>query len=143
VLGAFESTVKFFVAPHPTDTNKEITYVSLEGPEAATFVRVRTNLVNGEAIISLPETYAMVTADDGLTAQVTPRGEWLQLYVADVNRANSSCGKPRARTGGLTTWCMVCARVMRTFSPSARADKTAAALARPQPLSNTKGQGQP
>jgi len=72
-----------FVQPHPTDPTKEIVYVSLEGPEAGTYIRGTAQLVNGEAVINLPEHFSLVTNDEGLTVQLTPVGEWLQLYVVE------------------------------------------------------------
>ncbi len=80
--------IKNFVQPHPGDPFKEIVYTCLEGPEAGTYVRGSASLTNGEAIIELPEHFRMVTGVNGVTAQVTPRGEWLQLYVvtADARR---------------------------------------------------------
>ncbi len=102
ISGALEVIgLKLFVAPHPTDPDKEIGYVAIEGPEAATFARGSTNLVNGEAVICLPQTYAMVTAEDGLTVQVTPRGEWLQLYVAQVNPRQLTVREAQGKSGRL------------------------------------------
>jgi hypothetical protein len=75
------SGTKSFVQSHPTDPAKEIVYVSLEGPEAGTYIRGTAKLVNGEAVINLPEHFSLVTNDDGLTVQLTPLGEWLQLYI--------------------------------------------------------------
>lgn len=73
---------KSFVQAHPTDPTKEIVYVSLEGPEAGTYIRGTAQLINGEAVINLPEHFSLVTNDEGVTVQLTPLGEWLQLYVA-------------------------------------------------------------
>jgi hypothetical protein len=72
---------KKFVQPHPTDPTKEIVYVSLEGPEAGTYIRGTARLANGEAVINLPEHFSLVTSAEGLMVQLTPVGEWLQLYV--------------------------------------------------------------
>jgi hypothetical protein len=89
-----------FVQPHPTDPTKEIVYVSLEGPEAGTYIRGTAQLVNGEAVISLSEHFSLVTNDEGLTVQLTPVGEWLQLYVVEkgtqrviVREANGKNGQ--------------------------------------------------
>jgi hypothetical protein len=89
-----------FVQPHPTDPTKEIVYISLEGPEAGTYIRGTAQLVNGEAMISLPEHFSLVTSDEGLTVQLTPVGEWLQLYVVEkgthhviVHEANGKNGQ--------------------------------------------------
>lgn len=74
-----------FVQPHPTDSTKEIVYVSLEGPEAGTYIRGTAQLVNGEAVIELPEHFSWVTNDEGLTVQLTSRSEWLQLYLTETS----------------------------------------------------------
>ncbi|HEY3246803.1 MAG TPA: hypothetical protein VGK88_00750 [bacterium] len=76
------SGTKSFVQPHPTKRNKEIVYIALEGPEAGTYIRGSARLVRGQAIIELPDHFALVTADQGLTVQLTPMGSWLQLYVS-------------------------------------------------------------
>lgn len=82
VVGDLMATgTKSFVQAHPADPRKEIVYVSLEGPEAGTYIRGTAQLINGEAVINLPEHFSLVTNDDGLTVQLTPLGEWLQLYV--------------------------------------------------------------
>jgi len=75
--------VKFFVQEHPTDPTKEIAYAALEGPEAGTYVRGTACLVDGDAVIELPESFALVTAEDGLTAQVTLLEPCNGLYVAE------------------------------------------------------------
>jgi hypothetical protein len=62
-----------------------IAYASLEGPEAGTYLRGEAQLVSGEAVIVLPEHFALVTSEEGLTVQLTPIGEWLQLYVVELS----------------------------------------------------------
>ncbi|HEV8354966.1 MAG TPA: hypothetical protein VGR24_12350, partial [bacterium] len=75
------SGTKGFVQPHPTQPGKEIVYVALEGPEAGTYIRGTGRLIHGQAVINLPEHFALVSEDQGLTVQLTPLGTWLQLYV--------------------------------------------------------------
>lgn len=70
---------KSFVEPHPTDPSKEIRYVSLEGPEAGTYFRGSGHTVRGRAIIEVPESFRMVTAETGLTVVVTPTGSLAQI----------------------------------------------------------------
>jgi len=77
------SGAKPFVEPHPDDPTKEIVYIALEGPEAGTYVRGTAELRDGEARIELPDHFALVTCADGVTVQLTPAGQWLQLYVAE------------------------------------------------------------
>lgn len=91
---------KSFVQAHPLDQTKEIVYVSLEGPEAGTYIRGTAQLINGEAVIELSEHFSLVTNDQGLTVQLTPLGELLQLYVVQkstkqiiVREANGKSGQ--------------------------------------------------
>ncbi len=72
---------KSFVEPHPTDPSKEIRFVSLEGPESGTYFRGTASTVNGFATIAVPESFRLVTAQDGLTAVVTPTGKLVQIAV--------------------------------------------------------------
>jgi hypothetical protein len=65
---------KNFVEPHPTDPNKMIAYVALEGPEAGTYFRGSGRIVGGTATLQVPEDFRMVTDEKGLTVQVTPMG---------------------------------------------------------------------
>jgi hypothetical protein len=85
VNGDFTATgAKLFVQNHPTDPEKEIVYVALEGGEAGTYVRGSAKLENGAAEITLPEDFYLVTNENGVTVQVTPtesvRG---MLFVAE------------------------------------------------------------
>jgi hypothetical protein len=74
--GNFGGTgAKFFVEPHPTDASKEIRYVALEGPESGTYFRGSSRTVNGFAKIEVPESFRMVTDENGLTVVATPVGE--------------------------------------------------------------------
>ncbi len=70
---------KSFIEPHPTDPSKEIRYVSLEGPEAGTYFRGTGHTRHGFATIEVPESFRMVTAEQGLTVVVTPTGELAQV----------------------------------------------------------------
>jgi hypothetical protein len=71
---------KDFVEPHPTDPNKMIAYVALEGPEAGTYFRGSGRLVSGVATIEVPEDFRMVTDEKGITVQVTPMGEPAMIW---------------------------------------------------------------
>ena len=65
---------KDFVEPHPTDPSKMISYVCLEGREAGTYFRGSGRIVNGSAVIEVPEDFRIVSDEKGLTVQVTPMG---------------------------------------------------------------------
>jgi hypothetical protein len=88
-----------FVEAHPTDISKEIVYASLEGPEAGTYIRGTAQLVNGEAVIELPEHFGFVTAEEGLTVQLTPLGEWLQLYVVEKSTLRLVVREAQGKSG--------------------------------------------
>lgn len=74
--GTFGATgAKSFVEPHPTDASKEIHYASLEGREVGTYFRGSGHLVNGQAVIDVPDDFKIVTSAEGLTVVATPTGE--------------------------------------------------------------------
>jgi len=73
-----------FVQNHPEDPDSVIVYAAPEGDEVATYTRGTARLVDGEARVSLGETFRWVTNPDiGLTAYLTPVGEFSDLYVAE------------------------------------------------------------
>jgi len=86
VSGTLTAWSKDFVQPHPTDPGKQIVYVCLEGGENGVYVRGSGQLENGRAEIELPEHFALMAAEEGLTAQITPRGGNAlgYLYVEEV-----------------------------------------------------------
>lgn len=90
---------KYFVQSHPTDATKEIAYACLEGPESGTYVRGSAEMVNGKAVIALPDHFGMVTGAKGLTVQLTPRGSWMELYVTDATVAQVTVAEAQARSG--------------------------------------------
>jgi hypothetical protein len=81
------SCVKPFIDPHPTDPTKEIVYVALEGPEAGTYFRGRGRIHNGTGVIEVPESFRLVSDEEGLTVQITPIGQIANVAVvsADLN----------------------------------------------------------
>ncbi len=81
-LGNFTASgTKNFLDPHPTDASKVISYVSLEGPEAGTYFRGRGRISRGRATISVPESFRLVSDDEGITVQVTPIGAPIPVAV--------------------------------------------------------------
>ena len=65
---------KNFVAPHPTDPSKQIAFAALEGPESGTYFRGTARLVGGYAEVDVPESFRLVSAEDGLTVVATASG---------------------------------------------------------------------
>lgn len=75
-----------FVQNHPVDKNKVIAYAAPEGDEVATYTRGTARLENGVAHVKLGDTFQWVTNPDiGLTANVTPKGAWADLYVESIS----------------------------------------------------------
>jgi hypothetical protein len=84
--GDFGGTgAKYFIEPHPLDASKVIKYVALEGPEAGTYFRGTARTVDGEATIQVPESFRMVTSENGLTVQATPVGDVAAMGVMSEN----------------------------------------------------------
>ena len=90
---------KGFVQPHPTNSTQEIVYVSLEGGEAGTYARGTGLLSDGRAVIDLPEHFGLVTSDRNLTVHLTPRGQWLQLYVESLGTDRCVVREAQGRSG--------------------------------------------
>ena len=63
---------KNFVQDHPHDEDKEIWYASIEGPEAAAYVRGTATLKNGSADIEFPEHFEIVANPETMTILLTP-----------------------------------------------------------------------
>lgn len=74
---------KNFAVADPRDDNRWLYYSALEGPEAGTYFRGTARIVDGEAVIELPDHFAAMTETEGLTVQLTPLEGWHKLYVAD------------------------------------------------------------
>jgi hypothetical protein len=84
VSGNFTVTgVKNFAMVDPADAQRAIYYASLEGPEAGTYFRGTAKIKNGEAVIELPGYFSRITETERMTVQLTPVGDWGQLYVAE------------------------------------------------------------
>ncbi|MBN1424407.1 hypothetical protein JXA88_07615, partial [Candidatus Fermentibacteria bacterium] len=74
-----------FVQNHPYNGDEVIVYAAPEGDEVATYTRGTARLVEGEAIVSLGETFKWVTNPDiGLTAHLTPRSRGTVLFVESL-----------------------------------------------------------
>lgn len=76
---------KMFVIPHPFEEEFRIVYASMEGPEAGAYVRGQATLVEGFAVVYLPEHFGWVVGEEGLTVHLTPQsGASLGLAVTQV-----------------------------------------------------------
>jgi|GEM_PF-3045230 len=70
--GVVFGDTKQFRVTNPADPTTDICYASLEGPEAAAYVRGTATLANGRATILLPEHFQSIASDVGMTVTVTP-----------------------------------------------------------------------
>ncbi|NJL42736.1 MAG: hypothetical protein HC935_03915 [Pseudanabaena sp. SU_2_4] len=69
----YASGVKPFLIDHPQDETKNIVYAAIEGPEAAAYIRGKSELINGQVEIEFPEHFALVVNSETITIQLTPR----------------------------------------------------------------------
>lgn len=70
--GVLFADIKNFRMKHPTKPGKEIWYASLEGPEAAAYIRGSAELKNGEATIEFTEDFQIVSNSTTMTVILTP-----------------------------------------------------------------------
>jgi hypothetical protein len=79
--------IKPFIHPHLTDETKAIRYVAIESDEVLTLARGVAKTENGQAIINLPEYFAMVTSKDApITVLLTAKGAPALLYTTEESR---------------------------------------------------------
>lgn len=96
------SGVKSFVEEHPTDSSQNIIYVSLEGPEAGTYIRGAANCLQGEGTVIFPDYFRLVTHQDNLTAQLTPRLYPIHLFIKELDNSRLVVGCDA--DGGFDYW---------------------------------------
>jgi hypothetical protein len=70
--GTLTADVKNFRVPNPALADTDIVYACIEGPEAAAYIRGTAELVNGACTVALPDHFAGVIAERGMTVHVTP-----------------------------------------------------------------------
>ncbi|MEM7368812.1 MAG: hypothetical protein AAF587_09410 [Bacteroidota bacterium] len=63
---------KNFRVDHPDQADKDIWYASLEGPEAAAYVRGTATLLDGKVTVELPDHFRLIAANEGMTVMLTP-----------------------------------------------------------------------
>jgi hypothetical protein len=62
-------------------------------------------LQDGKAAVTLPEHFGLVTMADGLTVQLTPRGQWLELCVAELGTGQLVVQEAQDKSG-LFDYCI-------------------------------------
>ncbi len=90
-------TTKSFIVADPSNSDRLIKYTSLEGPEAAIYVRGTANLVSGQGYIEFPDHFSAMAAPSSITVTLTPRSA-RSMGLAAVNV--SSQGIEVAELGG-------------------------------------------
>jgi hypothetical protein len=70
--GEIFADTKHFRMTSPRAADQEIWYAAIEGPEAAAYIRGTARLINGRAVVTLPDHFQIVAAGAGLTARLTP-----------------------------------------------------------------------
>lgn len=71
-IGEVFGDSKNFRMDHPEDPNKEIWYASLEGPEAAAYVRGTGTLNDGLGEVTFPEHFQLLANAESMTVMLTP-----------------------------------------------------------------------
>jgi len=70
--GVIFGDVKNFKIDHPLQPEKEIWYASIEGPEAAAYIRGTSKLRDGEAEIVFPDHFQVIANPQNMTVMLTP-----------------------------------------------------------------------
>lgn len=83
------SAKKNFDIPHPTKQGWRLAHSCVEGPEAAVYVRGKTQ----EKTIQLPEYWTGLVDESSITVSLTPIGKYQELYVKTVtdNKIEIGC----------------------------------------------------
>lgn len=79
--GAVVGSVKTFQIDHPTKPGLVLRHGSLEGPEHAVYIRGK--IENSDSII-LPEYWNQLVNFDTITVNITPIGEYQQVFISKI-----------------------------------------------------------
>ncbi|MFQ5448116.1 MAG: hypothetical protein ACE5FF_14425, partial [Saprospiraceae bacterium] len=101
--GVVWGDIKNFRMDDPKDPSKEIWYASLEGPEAAAYVRGTATLQNGEAFVLFPEHFRSVANLATLTVILTPMSaDTYGLAVIEKTEAGIRVKELKGGTGNFS-----------------------------------------
>ena len=118
VSGQFLATgPKMFIETHPDDASLEVAYAALEGPEVGTYIRGSARLQGGRAVIKLPEHFRLTTEADALTAQLTPRANWLGLFIASLTTDQLEVHESEGRDGEFDYFVQGIRKGCKSFEP--------------------------
>lgn len=70
--GVLFADIKNFCIDHPNQPDQQIWYASLEGPEAAAYVRGTAQLKNGSCFVEFPEHFRAIANTEGMTVSLSP-----------------------------------------------------------------------
>jgi hypothetical protein len=99
--GTLFAVAKSFRIPHPTKTGKMLVYGVLEGPENGVYVRGR---LTGSNTIALPEYWTKLVDPDSITVNLTPIGNFQQVYVENITDNVVYIGSENAIDCFFTVW---------------------------------------
>ncbi|MBX7133048.1 MAG: hypothetical protein K1X67_10265 [Fimbriimonadaceae bacterium] len=83
--GRIVAEAKNFVVPDPRDPEFNLVYACVEGPEAAMYTRGTGQLVNGRAVLELPDHFEVMAVMPSATVLVTPLGDCNGLFVTKAD----------------------------------------------------------
>jgi len=72
---------KSFDISHPSKENHRLRYICAEGPSADVFVRGK---LKGSNVIELPDYWKDLVDEESITANLTPIGQYQELFVAKI-----------------------------------------------------------
>lgn len=70
--GVLFADIKNFCIDHPNNPEQQIWYASLEGPEAAAYIRGTAQLNNGSCFVEFPDHFKAIANPEGMTVSLTP-----------------------------------------------------------------------
>jgi hypothetical protein len=76
---------KAFDIKHPSKENHRLRYICLEGPGADIFIRGK---LNGASVIKLPDYWKDLVDEESITVNLTPIGQYQELYVEKIVSEN-------------------------------------------------------
>ena len=89
IAGTLNATAKNFVINHPTKPGYKLSYGSLESPYHGVRLTGEATVVNGTAIVELPEYIGALCREEGATVHLTNVKHGQVLWVEEVEVANN------------------------------------------------------
>jgi hypothetical protein len=86
VTGTLSATTKTFKIPHPLDATRNLIHACLEGPENGVYYRGEAELVDGRAIVELPDYFEALTFPDDRTVLLTQVDDGGELALLAASR---------------------------------------------------------